>query len=506
LQFSVPSRARPRRAAGAERGAAATSRCGTRRVRFATRRRLIAAFSTVLAAFVCALAVQVVTLRRIEATCAAMGDQEEQMVVALQLEGAADEYRHEAELAMAHGALLPAYEAAHARMRDLTSALRARVREPEAIAFAEEIREAHAKLDALIREAVAPEARRQAPVVSAAERAYPLIALVGRNADAIVARLHRAVSSSRRVIMDHERTELAWMATLLAVTPLFVAAAVFYLSRSVARPLAVLSEGAAALAGGDLTKRIEIASADEFGALAADFNAMTVALRQHQDRLVASEKLAGIGRLAAGVAHEINNPLQVIIGYLSMRRDVADRKLAEQLAAIEEEAMRCKTIVDGLLELSRPAARFEPVDLRGLCEDVAGSLRVAVKPLPLRLRVEGTAVALGDGPRLRQVLYNLMKNAVEASGPSGEVAVALAPSGHGVGIAVRDSGPGVPAAARARLFEPFFTTKPAGTGLGLAVSRAIALAHGGDIDVEASASGGAVFTLRLPHIASERRG
>jgi signal transduction histidine kinase len=189
-----------------------------------------------------------------------------------------------------------------------------------------------------------------------------------------------------------------------------------------------------------------------------------------------------------------------------MRRDVADRKLAEQLAAIEEEAMRCKTIVDGLLELSRPAARFEPVDLRGLCEDVAGSLRVAVKPLPLRLRVEGTAVALGDGPRLRQVLYNLMKNAVEASGPSGEVAVALAPSGHGVGIAVRDSGPGVPAAARARLFEPFFTTKPAGTGLGLAVSRAIALAHGGDIDVEASASGGAVFTLRLPHIASERRG
>ena len=290
------------------------------------------------------------------------------------------------------------------------------------------------------------------------------------------------------------------------MTPLFVAAAVVYLSRSVARPLAVLSEGAAALAGGDLAKRIELGSADEFGALAADFNAMTVALRQHQDRLVESEKLAGIGRLAAGVAHEINNPLQVIIGYLSMRRDVADRKLAEQLAAIEDEAMRCKAVVDGLLELSRPAARFEPVDLRGLCEDVAGSLRVAVQPGPLRLRLEGTAVAIGDGPRLRQVLYNLMKNAVEAAGPGGEVAVVLASSGHGVDIAVRDSGPGVPAAARARLFEPFFTTKPTGTGLGLAVSRAIALAHGGDIDVEASASGGAVFTLRLPRIASERRG
>ena len=135
-----------------------------------------------------------------------------------------------------------------------------------------------------------------------------------------------------------------------------------------------------------------------------------------------------------------------------------------------------------------------------------GSLHVAVQPRPLRLRLEGTAVALGDGPRLRQVLYNLMKNAVEAAGPGGEVAVVLASSGHGVDIAVRDSGPGVPAAARARLFEPFFTTKPTGTGLGLAVSRAIALAHGGDIDVEASASGGAVFTLRLPRNASERRG
>jgi signal transduction histidine kinase len=169
--------------------------------------------------------------------------------------------------------------------------------------------------------------------------------------------------------------------------------------------------------------------------------------------------------------------------------------------------MRCRAIVDGLLELSRgPAARFEPVDLRGVCDDVAGSLRVAVQPRPLRLRLDGTAVALGDGARLRQVLYNLMKNAVEAAGPNGEVAVALAPSAYGVEVAVRDSGPGVPAAARARLFEPFFTTKPAGTGLGLAVSRGIALAHGGDIDVGAAESGGAVFTLRLPCIARERRG
>jgi signal transduction histidine kinase len=173
---------------------------------------------------------------------------------------------------------------------------------------------------------------------------------------------------------------------------------------------------------------------------------------------------------------------------------------------MEDEAMRCKGVVDGLLELSRPAARFEPVDLRRLCQDVARSLRIAVRPRSLRLRLEGSAVALGDAARLRQVLYNLLKNAVEAAGPAGEVGVALAASGRAVEVAVEDSGPGVPAAARARLFEPFFTTKPAGTGLGLAVSRAIALAHGGDIDVEAGASGGAVFTLRLPRLESQRRG
>jgi signal transduction histidine kinase len=227
-------------------------------------------------------------------------------------------------------------------------------------------------------------------------------------------------------------------------------------------------------------------------------------LKQHQQRLVASEKLAGIGRLAAGVAHELNNPLQVILGYLSLNRDVPDRRLAEQLAAIEAEALHCKEIVEGLLELSRPGVSPTVVDLRVLCDDVAVGLRLAGRPDAVDLETSGEALALGDRPKLRQVIFNLVKNALEASGPEGRVAVVVGVSAMLAEVAIRDSGPGIAPDVRARLFEPFFTTKANGTGMGLAVSRAIALAHGGDIQATNGAAGGAVFTLRLPRVQEGR--
>jgi two-component system, NtrC family, sensor kinase len=122
----------------------------------------------------------------------------------------------------------------------------------------------------------------------------------------------------------------------------------------------------------------------------------------------------------------------------------------------------------------------------------------------VRLRVDGAGLARGDGPRVRQVVFNLMKNAIEAAGPAGEVDVRVGEAGpEHVEVVVSDTGPGVAPEARARLFEPFFTTKEAGTGLGLAVSRAIALAHGGDIDVR-NGEPGAIFTLRLPRTLEAR--
>jgi signal transduction histidine kinase len=330
------------------------------------------------------------------------------------------------------------------------------------------------------------------------------VSRIDRLVDDLIAGLQHRTSRGRDDLVALETAAVRWTAALLVAVPLFVAAAVLYLSRSVAKPLARLSEGAGALAAGDLDARIDIDTPDEFGALAGEFNAMTVALKEHQDRLVDAEKAAGIGRLAAGIAHELNNPLQVMLGYLSLNRDVPDARLARQLAAAEDEALRCKDIVAGLLELSRPAVDSTAVDLHALCEDVAAAVGVSLRPSTLHLSMEGGAIALGDRQKLRQVLFNLIRNAVEAAGPGGDVMVSLGASGGWAEVAVSDTGPGVPPETRARLFEPFFTTKAAGKGLGLAVSRAIAIAHGGDIEVRNNHPAGAVFTLRVPRAPEGR--
>jgi signal transduction histidine kinase len=155
--------------------------------------------------------------------------------------------------------------------------------------------------------------------------------------------------------------------------------------------------------------------------------------------------------------------------------------------------------VDGLLDLSRPLpAGGERVDLRALADDVVSRLREARLLEGVDVAVQGAASAPGHPEKLRQVLVNLVRNAAEAAGPGGRVAVAVAEREGAAEVAVEDSGPGVSPELRPRLFEPFFTTKPGGTGLGLAVSRAIARAHGGELAADAAAGGGARFALRLP--------
>jgi two-component system, NtrC family, sensor kinase len=292
---------------------------------------------------------------------------------------------------------------------------------------------------------------------------------------------------------------------LLVAAPLVAVAVSLVIGRSIAAPVARLEAGAARIAEGDLDARIEVRGAPELEALAERWNAMTASLGHHQAQLVESEKLAGIGRLAAGVAHEINNPLGVILGYAKLLRKQATPAAAEDLAVIEEETLRAKAIVDGLLDLSRPLpAGGERVDLRALSDDVVSRLREAHLLEGVAVSVDGAATVPGHPEKLRQVLVNLVRNAAEAAGSGGRVAVAVAERGGTAEVAVEDSGPGVPAELRSRLFEPFFTTKPSGTGLGLAVSRAIARAHGGDLAADAAAGGGARFALRLPRGAAAR--
>ena len=233
----------------------------------------------------------------------------------------------------------------------------------------------------------------------------------------------------------------------------------------------------------------------------AELQAANQQLKEAQAQLLQSEKMAPIGQLAAGVAHEINNPLGVMLGFVRVLERKADAATAEDLRIIAEEAVRCQEIVEGLIDLARPLKIVgESVALRPLCEEVVNRLGQSL-PLPGGgIAIDGDGVANGSTPRLRQVLMNLVKNAAEAAGDQGRVAIRVAPSSDGrfVTVEVRDSGPGIAPEMRDRLFEPFASNKPAGTGLGLAVSQSIAQAHGGSISIADDADGGVIARLSLP--------
>jgi signal transduction histidine kinase len=139
------------------------------------------------------------------------------------------------------------------------------------------------------------------------------------------------------------------------------------------------------------------------------------------------------------------------------------------------------------------------VDLRALATESVKRVSAVVGPRVPTMTVEGEGSVVGSGRRLRQVLYNLLKNAAEASGAAGAVRVRLNKEGSDrVVVTISDTGPGIEPESRRYVFEPFFTTKPQGTGLGLAVSRAIVRAHGGDLELALSNGTGAVFRLTLP--------
>ena len=251
-------------------------------------------------------------------------------------------------------------------------------------------------------------------------------------------------------------------------------------------------------------ERLATALSEERSRLAAQVDA----LERARASLVRAERLATVGRLAAGVAHEIGNPLGAIAGYADLARGrVASGapapELDDFLARIAAETRRIDRIVRDLLDFARPAApALGPVSISDALDDALRLARVQArfKAVAVELAIpEDLPAVRADRHRLAQVLLNVLLNAGDAMGGGGSVRVAARTSGATVEVDVADDGPGIPAADLARVFDPFFTTKPPGhgTGLGLAVCHGLMESFGGDISAENAPAGGAVLRLRF---------
>lgn len=226
-------------------------------------------------------------------------------------------------------------------------------------------------------------------------------------------------------------------------------------------------------------------------------------------QVLRSQKLAAVGLLAAGIAHEINNPLSGVVGYskLLLERSLPDN-VREKVEKIAQSGERCRKIVEGVLLFSRQQDGGErrSVDLRGLIDRVLaiGEYQWRMHNIRIIRELEPSVVISADADQIEQVVLNLLSNAADAMPRGGAVTVSLRHTADGgAELKVADQGHGIPEEIQARIFDPFFSTKEIGkgTGLGLAISYGIVQDHGGDIVVQSSPGHGATFVVTLPAAA-----
>ncbi|WP_437640342.1 sensor histidine kinase [Sorangium sp. So ce854] len=341
------------------------------------------------------------------------------------------------------------------------------------------------------------------------DRANALVDRMTAHADSLARHFdERALAAERRA------EQFIRFALILATAVCAFAAALALIAgrnlwRSFSTPLASLERVAGRVTAGDRSARVEPVAAVELAAVADAFNRMLDALSRTEAELVASERLAAIGRVAAGVAHEINNPIAVIRGYVkTMVKEAETPSLREELSILDEEAAACQRIAEELLMYARsPVLSPRAVQAEELLRDAASHCDGGPGRSDQPPRVDAEPAFINVDPlRIRQVLVNLVANAREATAgtPGGdEILVRGRRQDDGYRVEVLDRGAGIPEDARERLFEPFFTTRRDGTGLGLAVCYGLVTAHGGTIRAEPRAGGGSRFVIDLPGVLIE---
>ncbi len=272
-------------------------------------------------------------------------------------------------------------------------------------------------------------------------------------------------------------------------------------------PMKRLVEGTARVADGDMEHRLPIDRSDEFGNLASKFNEMSRRLSQSRRSLIQSERLISMGRLAAGVAHELNNPLTGVLAFTESLIDDADEgdERVEDYRVIQREALRCRRIVRDLLDFVRqekPAMRAEDAGrLVGLTLRLIEKL-ASFRDVALVFEKGGDLpLVRADASQVQQVLLNLLVNAADAMDGRGTICIGMrqVERGRWVEISVADDGPGIPEEIRDRIFEPFFSTKAhRSNGLGLSICQGIVEQHGGRLTFETWEGRGTTFNVLLP--------
>lgn len=293
------------------------------------------------------------------------------------------------------------------------------------------------------------------------------------------------------------------LAVLLA-TALVALLATAALTTRMTRSLRRLSEAASAVSSGDLSRSLPDGGTDEVSTVARAFNTMTESLDRTLRQLARRESLAAVGEFAAGLAHEVRNPLTAIqVDLQSMEADLPpDSPLREPQAKALAEVRRLNATVSDALRVARSGqVRVGAIDLR---EPLSAAVDAA---LP-RFRERGAildsnlgnapASLEGDTDALEQLFLNLFLNAAEALEKEGTASVQIVPKESEVTVRIRDHGPGMPPEVRDRAFEPLFSTRTEGTGLGLPIARRIAVAHGGEIRIESAPGSGTTVEVRLP--------
>ena len=292
------------------------------------------------------------------------------------------------------------------------------------------------------------------------------------------------------------------------------------LANSIAKPIVKLERITNKINRGDFSETIEVKGRDEIASLALSFNQMELnldnamtsleeiieKLQQKQDQLVEAEKLAAVGKLAAGIAHEINNPLTSVLTFsnLMLEQCPPSDPRHEKLKLMARETNRARHIVRQLLNFGREIV-INPVqiNINEPVSEIVDSLvaQDAFKGIELEVKLGNDLPAVSADPgQIGQVVMNMLLNAIHSIRPPGKITVSTRFSGKSVDVVFADTGKGIPEEYVHKIFDPFFTTKDSskGTGLGLAVSYGIIKKHRGDIEVVSAPGEGTTFTVRLP--------